>query len=48
MAIGWWGLWLAAVLTLVTGWDYLQAGLRHMLATPATRGSAPEGVPSAR
>jgi cardiolipin synthase len=30
-AIGWWGLWLAAVLTLVTGWDYLQAGLRHML-----------------
>ena len=32
-AIGWWGLWLAAVLTLVTGWDYLQAGLRHMLET---------------
>jgi cardiolipin synthase (CMP-forming) len=30
-AIGWWGLWLAAALTLVTGWDYLQAGLRHML-----------------
>lgn len=30
-AIGWWGLWLAAILTLVTGWDYLQAGLRHML-----------------
>ena len=30
-AIGWYGLWLAAVLTLVTGWDYLQAGLRHML-----------------
>lgn len=30
-AIGWWGLWVAAVLTLVTGWDYLQAGLRHML-----------------
>jgi cardiolipin synthase len=29
--IGWSGLWLAAVLTLVTGWDYLQAGLRHML-----------------
>ena len=34
-AIGWWGLWLAAILTLVTGWDYLQAGLRHMLQTPA-------------
>ena len=30
-AIGWWGLWIAAILTLVTGWDYLQAGLRHML-----------------
>jgi len=23
-------LWLAAVLTLVTGWDYLRIGLRHM------------------
>jgi cardiolipin synthase (CMP-forming) len=23
-------LWAAAVLTLVTGWDYLRAGLRHM------------------
>ena len=34
-AIGWWGLWLAAILTLVTGWDYLQAGLRHMLRDPA-------------
>jgi cardiolipin synthase (CMP-forming) len=25
------GLWIAALLTLVTGWDYLRAGLRHML-----------------
>ncbi|MFV3075840.1 CDP-diacylglycerol--glycerol-3-phosphate 3-phosphatidyltransferase [Niveispirillum fermenti] len=25
------GLWIAAILTLVTGWDYLRAGLRHML-----------------
>ena len=25
------GAGLAAILTLVTGWDYLQAGLRHML-----------------
>jgi CDP-diacylglycerol---glycerol-3-phosphate 3-phosphatidyltransferase len=24
------GLWVAAVLTLITGWDYLQAGLRHV------------------
>ena len=23
-------LWVAAVLTLITGWDYLQAGLKHM------------------
>lgn len=32
------GLWVAAVLTLYTGWDYLQTGLRHMAAdnrTPA-------------
>ena len=30
-AIGWWGLWAAALLTLVSGWEYLQAGLRHMI-----------------
>ena len=31
-------LWTAAVLTLVTGWDYLQAGLRHAGSeTPAER-----------
>jgi CDP-diacylglycerol--glycerol-3-phosphate 3-phosphatidyltransferase/cardiolipin synthase len=23
-------LWLAAVLTVITGWDYLRIGLRHM------------------
>jgi CDP-diacylglycerol--glycerol-3-phosphate 3-phosphatidyltransferase/cardiolipin synthase len=23
-------LWAAAILTLVTGWDYLRAGLKHM------------------
>ncbi|HZF76332.1 MAG TPA: CDP-diacylglycerol--glycerol-3-phosphate 3-phosphatidyltransferase [Acetobacteraceae bacterium] len=27
-------LWTAAALTLLTGWDYLQAGLRHAGATP--------------
>jgi cardiolipin synthase (CMP-forming) len=27
-------LWIAAVLTLVTGWDYLTAGLRHATTTP--------------
>lgn len=28
------GLWVAAVLTLYTGWDYLQTGLRHMASQP--------------
>lgn len=27
------GMWIAAVLTLYTGWDYLQAGLKHMKLT---------------
>jgi cardiolipin synthase len=35
-AIGQAMLWGAAVLTLVTGWDYLNAGLRHVSA-PALR-----------
>jgi len=29
-------LWTAAALTLITGWDYLQAGLRHAGAAPET------------
>jgi cardiolipin synthase len=45
--IGWIGLWVAAGLTLVTGWDYLQAGLRHMLAEPP-RKAPPDGVPAPR
>ena len=28
--IGWLGLWLAAILTLITGYDYLRDGIRHM------------------
>ncbi len=32
-------LWIAAALTLITGWDYLTAGWRHA-ATPETRGSS--------
>jgi len=28
------GIWVAAVLTLYTGWDYLQTGLRHMASEP--------------
>ena len=38
-------LWIAAVLTLVTGWDYLMAGVRHASAPPRDekqeRGSLP-------
>jgi len=29
-SIGRWGLWIAAALTLYTGYDYLRAGLAHM------------------
>lgn len=45
------GLWIAAVLTLITGWDYLQAGLRHIgedrPETPVApaRPSAPDKAP---
>jgi cardiolipin synthase len=28
-------LWVAAALTLWTGWDYLTAGVRHASAPPA-------------
>lgn len=44
--IGWIGLWVAAALTLITGWDYLQAGLRHMLAEPPPKPAKP--VPAGR
>lgn len=44
------GLWVAAILTLVTGYDYLQAGLRHVDAIDAGKVKAgPEAVrPAAR
>ncbi|RVT94287.1 CDP-diacylglycerol--glycerol-3-phosphate 3-phosphatidyltransferase [Sphingomonas crocodyli] len=29
-AVGLFSLWAAAVLTLLTGWDYLRVGIRHM------------------
>lgn len=29
-------LWVAALLTLVTGWDYLTAGLRHVMSPDLT------------
>ena len=28
--VGLFSLWGAAILTLVTGWDYLRVGLKHM------------------
>ena len=37
-------LWVAAALTLLTGWDYLTAGLRHASRAPAPRGR-PDPVP---
>jgi cardiolipin synthase (CMP-forming) len=38
-AIGEAMLWVAAALTLVTGWDYLVAGLRHANAPPPPEGA---------
>ena len=32
------GLWAAAVLTLVTGYDYLRSGLRHIAGSDAGNG----------
>jgi len=33
--VGFWGLWLAAILTMVTGWDYIQRSVGHMVAERA-------------
>lgn len=33
-------LWVAAVLTMITGWDYLKAGLGHMTAEPTPKPKA--------
>jgi CDP-diacylglycerol--glycerol-3-phosphate 3-phosphatidyltransferase len=33
-------LWVAALLTLVTGWDYLRSGLKHMRAEPDSAAKA--------
>jgi cardiolipin synthase len=38
-------LWAAAVLTLLTGWDYLTAGLRHATRATPARGVAPAAAP---
>jgi cardiolipin synthase len=38
-------LWIAAVLTLVTGWDYLLAGLRHASAPKASEARGRDPLP---
>ena len=43
LEIGLVGLWLAALLTLYTGYDYLRAGLRHMVE-PARETPPPAAV----
>jgi cardiolipin synthase len=43
-AIGEMLLWMAALLTLVTGYDYLRAGLSHMAGAPAPRHGKPQGL----
>ena len=45
--IGSLGLWLAALLTIYTGYDYLRAGLRHMSARAEAR-SGDAGAQSGR
>ena len=49
-AIGIAGIWFAAILTFYTGWDYLRAGLRHIIAEhpadmPTERSAADAPVP---
>lgn len=39
-------LWTAAALTMITGWDYLQAGLRHVGAGTMARPAKPDPQPS--
>jgi len=41
------GLWIAAVLTLVTGYDYLMAGLRHIRETDSAPAAKKPARPAA-
>lgn len=45
--IGVYGLWAAAVLTLITGFDYLRAGVRHVTGDGQPAEPAPEPKPRA-
>lgn len=42
------GLWIAAAITIVTGYDYLSAGLKYMgpATKPADSGRRPQGEPA--
>ncbi len=40
--VGFYGLWLAAALTLITGFDYLVVGLRHSSAPAPVKMTAPD------
>jgi len=46
--VGWYGLWLAAGLTVVTGLDYLLLGVRHSTGPEAGTPSSPKAKPDAR
>ena len=41
-------LWIAAVLTLITGYDYLAEGLKHVDDGPVTLGTRPAPPPDAK
>lgn len=41
------GVWIAALLTIITGYDYLRAGLNHLTAEPEPR-KPPEKVDSGK
>lgn len=47
-AVGEAGLWLAAILTIVTGYDYLRAGLRHMEREDAADAAPPGRIAAGR
>jgi len=36
--IGEFGIWIAAAITLITGYDYMKAGMRYMAGSPPTQG----------
>jgi cardiolipin synthase len=41
-------LWLSAILTIITGWDYLVAGLRHADVGTLKRPEAKPGGPASK